>query len=86
MGVMRTTITLDEDVVKTVRQEMRTGKTFKDAVNDLIRLGHHRRKEQVEAARKKSFKVRAKNLGTYPHLDYDNIAELLDRVEGPFHK
>lgn len=83
---MRTTVTLDDDVAQTIKEEMRTGggKTFKKAVNDLIRLGRHKKREQKKA--RKPFKVRSFNMGVYPHLNYDNIGELLDQVEGPFHR
>lgn len=84
---MRTTLTLDDDVVKAIREEMRSGegKTFKEAVNELIRLGRCSRQE-YDAAPRKRFKVRAKDLGVYPHLNYENIGELLEQVEGPDHK
>lgn len=84
---MRTTLTLDDDVVKTIREEMNSGdgKTFKEAVNELIRLGRYFKQDKVDKKRK-PFKVKAKNLGVYDHLNYDNIAELLEKLEGPFHK
>lgn len=84
---MRTTITLDDDVVTTVKEEMKKGdgKTFKEAVNELIRLGRYLNQDRT-AKRRKPFKVRAKNLGTYPHLNYDDIGALLEEIEGPFHK
>lgn len=84
---MRTTLTLDDDVVKTIREEMKSGdgKTFKEAVNELIRLGRYFKQDKAEKKRK-PFKVKAKNLGLYDHLDYDNVGELLERLEGPFHK
>ncbi len=84
---MRTTVTLDDDVVKTIREEMKTGegKTFKDAVNELIRLGRYFKQERATKKRK-PFKVKAKNLGVYEHLNYDNVGELLEKIEGPFHK
>lgn len=76
---MRTTITLDDDVVTTIREEMKKGdgKTFKDAVNELIRLGRYNNQEQTAKKPKKAFKVRAKNLGHYPHLNYDKPSEIL---------
>ncbi len=84
---MRTTITLDDDVVKTIREEMRSGegKTFKEAVNELIRSGRYYKKERLEVKRK-PFKVKAKNLGVYEQLDYDDVGALLERIEGPLHK
>lgn len=84
---MRTTITLDEDVVTTVKEEMRSGdgKTFKEAVNDLIRIGRYSKKE-LAAEKRKPFKVRSFKMGVYEHLNYDNISDLLDEIEGPFHR
>lgn len=75
---MRTTITLDKDVELTVKEEMKTGdgKTFKEAVNELIRLGRYFKQERA-AKKRKPFKVKAKNLGVYEHLNYDKTSELL---------
>jgi predicted CopG family antitoxin len=86
---MRTTITLDDDVIKTIREEMKEGdgKSFKEAVNELIRLGRYHKKEVSEAmAVRKPFKVRSKNMGVYPHLNYDDTSSLLEEIEGPFHR
>lgn len=85
---MRTTITLDEDVVRTIREEMKEGdgKTFKDAVNELIRLGRSFKDRSLSERKKKPFKVQSFKMGVYDHLNYDNIGELLEEVEGPFHK
>ena len=79
---MRTTITLDDDVVRTIREKMKEGdgKTFKDAVNELIRLGRYH-KAEIDKAPRKRFKVRAKNLGHYPHINYDKTGELLAMLE-----
>ena len=75
---MRTTLTLDDDVVKTIREEMKSGdgKTFKEAVNELIRLGRYFKKD-LTTTKRKPFKVKAKNLGVYEHLNYDKTSELL---------
>lgn len=79
---MRTTLTLDDDVVKTIREEMKSGegKTFKDAVNELIRLGRYFKQER-SAKKRKPFKVKAKNLGVYPHINYDKTSELLAMLD-----
>lgn len=79
---MRTTITLDDDVVKTIRDEMKTGegKTFKEAVNELIRLGRYFKKER-SAVKRKPFKVKAKNLGVYSYINYDRTSELLSLLD-----
>jgi len=74
---MRTTITLDEDVAKTVREEMRSGngKTFKEAVNELIRRGRYAKLNGTE--KEKPFEIHARDLGSYPHINYDKTSELL---------
>ena len=75
---MRTTITLDDDIVTKLKSKMRKGegKTFKEAVNETLRHGFVF-EEQIEAKPQKPFKVKARGLGLYPHLNYDKTSELL---------
>ncbi len=81
---MRTTITLDEDVTAKIRAKMqKTGATFKDVVNEMLRTGLL---VSETAARQKPFKVNARPLGLRPGLNYDSTSELLEEVEGPWHK
>ena len=78
---MRTTLTLDEDVVNKLRQESRrTGRPFREVVNESIRLGLSR---QRELKRRKKLVVNARALGSLPGLNYANIGELLEQIEGP---
>lgn len=82
---MRTTLTLDDDVIaklKTCAAEEKD-RSFKEIVNDTLRLGLEARKK---VNRPGKFKVRAKSLGMFPHLNYDNISELLEQAEGPEHR
>lgn len=80
---MRTTLTLDEDVARLLRQETRrSGKSFKEAVNQFLRLG-------LTAARqrpRKPFVVTPRNLGLPPGLDYDKVEQVIEFLEGPFHR
>ena len=81
---MRTTITLDEDVAAKIKAKMRkTGLSFKDVVNEMIRAGLV---FSEKAAKQKPFKVNARPLGIRPGLNYDCMSELLEQVEGPLHK
>jgi hypothetical protein len=82
---MRTTITLDDDVAEKLRSEMRRRRTnnFKETVNDVLRHGLLARRELGAI---KPFKVHARRLGTKPGLNYDNISELLEQIEGAGHK
>jgi hypothetical protein len=82
---VRTTLTLDEDVAARLKAEARrTGRAFKDVVNAALRRGLAGQPSRRPRAR---FVVRARDLGPLgPGLSLDNIAELLDRVEGPLHR
>ena len=81
---MRTTLTLDDDVAAKLRAEARkAGQSFKETVNRLLRLALNARREQAPM---KPFKVRAKAMGLRPGLNYDNIEELLDQLDGPMRR
>lgn len=82
---MRTTITLDEDVEKKLDAEVRRrkGATFKDVVNETLRIGLLT-KQELKAG--EPFEVKACPMGTVPGLNYDNIGELVEHLEGATHK
>jgi len=74
-------LTLDDDVGAKLRQEMRrSGRPFKQVVNEFLRLGLNARRE-LQPPRK--FTVRTRPLGLPPGLSYDNVEELLDQLDGP---
>ncbi|HKW97400.1 MAG TPA: hypothetical protein VJN43_06675 [Bryobacteraceae bacterium] len=80
---MRTTLTLDEDVRAKLEAEMRkSGKSFKETVNEALRVGLTARREKPA----KPFKIVARDLGLKPGYSYDNIEELLDQIEGPMRR
>ena len=71
---VRTTLTLDDDIAAKLNAEMRrSGKPFKDVVNEFLRIGLSARQELKTSG---PFKIRARKLGTYHGLNYDNIVEL----------
>ena len=73
-------MTLEDDVVDRVRREAhRTGRPFKQVVNDAIRLGLERR--QGRAAGR--FAIEPRDMGLRPGLDLDDIQGLLDHIDGP---
>lgn len=81
---MRTTLTLDEDVAVKLKAEVRkTGLPFKVVVNETIREGFFAKSQRKKPPK---FVVKARPLGLRPGLSYDCIGELLDIVEGPFHR
>jgi hypothetical protein len=81
---MRTTLTLDEDVAAKLKAEMRrSGRSFRDIVNDTLR---HGLVEKRIATRRRPFKVEARDLGLRPGLSLDNVGELLEQIEGSLHR
>ena len=79
---MRTTLTLDSDVAARLRAEARrSGRPFKDVVNECLRRGLAQRDTGRTAAR---FEVKPRDMGALqPGVSLDNVAELLERIEGP---
>ncbi|MFB3776291.1 MAG: hypothetical protein ACE141_01735 [Bryobacteraceae bacterium] len=81
---MRTTLTLEDDVSEQIRQEMRrTGKPFKQVVNDFLRLGFQQRSKAGSA---RPFLVRTFPAGPPPGMSFDNVEELLDFLDGPWRR
>jgi hypothetical protein len=81
---MRTTLTLDDDVAAKLEAEARKlGKPFKQVVNSLLRLAFTMRQSEDKP---KPFHVEAYDLRLRPGLDYNNIGDLLEQLEGPTHR
>jgi len=82
---MRTTLTLDDDVaVKLKTESQRAGRPFREIVNETLRRGLESRRA---TAQRRAFKVTARDLGNLkPGLSLDNIAELVENVEGSLHR
>lgn len=79
MSMMRTTLTLDEDVEKRLRQEMRrTGRAMKVLVNEALRLGLGLKGKPARPAR---FEVRPHAFGFEPGVDLDRLNQLVDELE-----
>lgn len=75
---MRTTLTLDDDVAAKLRSEARrTGKSFKQVVNEALRASFYRRRTSTP------FKVKPKDMGKpQPGVNLDKICDVLE-LEGP---
>jgi hypothetical protein len=75
---MRTTITLDDDVLRLIRQVMHDEqKSFKATVNDLIRRGSI----AASPKRRKPFVVRARHMPFKPGIDVARLSDLADELE-----
>ena len=82
--LMRTTLTLDDDIAARLQDEVRrTGQPFKTVVNELLRTGL----AQCTAAKNvEPFKVEPFSSKITPGLSLDSISTLLEEVEGPWHR
>lgn len=82
---MRTTLTLDDDVAAKLKAaSQRAGRPFREIVNETLRRGLESRHA---TARRRAFKITARDLGNLkPGLALDNIAELIERLEGSLHR
>lgn len=77
---MRTTITLATDVFEEARRAAgNSGRSFKDVVNDALRLGLTSMKESQPA---KPYRVTPKPMGLRKGLSYDKVSDLLARTQG----
>lgn len=81
---VRTTLTLDDDVAKSLKREMRRSGTssLKAAVNHFLRLGLLFSGKQE----RKPFVVHPRPMGLPEGLSYDSVEDLLEALEGPGHK
>ncbi|MEO6392927.1 MAG: DUF2191 domain-containing protein [Pyrinomonadaceae bacterium] len=79
---MRTTITIDDDIAAKLKAKIKKSKdlTFKALVNETLRRGLL---EPANSRPRKAFKVKSRSMGIRKGLNYDNIGELLEQIEGP---
>ncbi len=80
---IRTTVTLDEDVLERVKSESRArGASFRDTLNDLVRAGLL----NVQSPTARRFVVKPASMGYRPGLNYDDIESLIEYGEGDQHR
>jgi plasmid stability protein len=81
---IRTTVSLDDDVVARVKREsLSRGASFRDTLNDLLRaalLGIDYK------PRRRALAIQPTHMGHKPGLNYDNIESLLEYGEGDRHR
>jgi Arc/MetJ family transcription regulator len=75
---MRTTLTLDDDVVARLKQ-LKGFSSFQEAVNEALRAGLNSL-EASSAVHQRPYRVQAVDLGLKIQ-NVDNIAEILDLIE-----
>lgn len=78
---MRTTVTLDDDVAREVKRLMQAeGKSFKEALNESLRL-HFASRQPVPTDKRKPFKVRARHMKLREGIDPARISDLLNDLD-----
>jgi hypothetical protein len=82
---MRTTLTLDDDVAAKLKAEARrAGRPFREIVNETLRRGLASRRATAQA---REFRIAARDLGELrPGLCLDDVAGLVEQVEGALHR
>ncbi len=82
---MRTTLTLDDDVAAKLKAESRRlGRPFREVVNETLRFGLAGRRLTKG---RQTFKITARDLGDLKSgLSLDNVADLIEQVEGSLHR
>lgn len=77
---MRTTVTLEDDVANAIDRLRRSeGRSLRDVVNELLRLGLERRGRPPADGR--GFSTIVADTGRPLLPDVDNVAEVLDLIE-----
>jgi hypothetical protein len=80
---VRTTVTLDDDVMDRVKRESRSrGASFRDTLNDLLRTALNVEKQP----RRRTLKINPVHMGYRTGLNYDDIESLLEYGEGEQHR
>ena len=76
---MRTTLTIDSDVERLLRREMRrANRSMEAVVNDALRVGLGMQSKPPRARR---FKVEPHAFGFKPGVDVDGLNQLADEME-----
>jgi hypothetical protein len=71
---------LDEDVARKLTAEARkSGRSFRDIVNESLRLGLNPPRQSPTAAK---FRVKPKRMGLRPGRSLDSVEALLDEIDG----
>ena len=80
---IRTTVTLDIDVMERVKRESRArGASFRNTLNDLVREGLL----NLEDKRRRTLQIKPTHMGYRAGVNYDDIESLLEYGENEQHR
>jgi len=81
---IRTTVTLDEDVLERVKREsLARGTSFRETLNELLRAALL---NAQASQRRTRFRIKPAHMGYRPALNYDDVESLLEFGEGDQHR
>lgn len=81
---IRTTVTLDEDVLERVKRESRSrGASFRDTLNDLLRAALVNLETRP---RRRTLKIKPAPMGFRAGLNHDDVESLIEYGEGERHR
>jgi metal-responsive CopG/Arc/MetJ family transcriptional regulator len=81
---IRTTVTLDDDVLDRVKRVSRSrGAPFRETLNELLRSALL---DLDNKPRRRAFKIEPIHMGYRAGLNYDDIESLIEYGEGPPHR
>jgi hypothetical protein len=80
---VRTTVTLDDDVLDRVKRESRSrGTSFRDTLNDLLRTAL----SLENLPKRRTLQIKPARMGHRTGLNYDDVEALLEYAEGEQHR
>ncbi|MBI5087280.1 MAG: DUF2191 domain-containing protein [Acidobacteria bacterium] len=81
---IRTTLTLDDDIARRLREESRRASApLRQIVNETLRTGLDSAKH---SRGRPKLAIKPRKMGVRPGINYDSIPQLLELGEGPLHK
>ena len=81
---IRTTVTLDDDVLARVKRESHSrGVSFRETLNDLLRVALLHLEQKP---RRRTLKIEPTHMGYWAGLNYDSAEALLEYGEGEEHR
>ena len=79
----RTTVTLEDDVIRRLEAKARrTGRPFKEVLNEAVRDGLDRALTPTS----RTFEVKTHDMGRLPGIEFDDVSGLLEQLEGADHR
>lgn len=83
---MRTTLTLDDDVAAALeRLRKKRDVSYRQVVNDVMRTGLHQQANQAREPEAPYIQATS-DLGKLLVPNLDNIWEVIEQIEGPWHR